>query len=114
MANTPNLGLPTIAEAQASAEVPHNEALTIIDAVLQGGAKSRTLTAPPGSPVNGDVYLVAGAATGAWSGKDGQLAIYADGWVFVVVKTGLILYVAAEDKVIVRRVGGTWGTLAIT
>ncbi|WP_444900889.1 DUF2793 domain-containing protein [Microbulbifer sp. SSSA003] len=30
---------------------------------------------PPGSAINGDRYLV-GTGSGAWSGKDGQLARY--------------------------------------
>lgn len=32
------------------------------------------LKAPPASPNKGDVYLVADKATGAWAGKDGQIA----------------------------------------
>lgn len=38
---------------------------------------------PPGSPANGDIYLVGDSATGAWAGKQNQLATY-DGstWTF--------------------------------
>ena len=29
----------------------------------------------PASPTNGDTYIVAAAATGAWAGKDGQVTM---------------------------------------
>lgn len=71
MSNTPNPGLPLLAVGQASNETTNNEAL---DALVMPGVIDATTTAPPGSPVDGDVYLVAAGATGAWSGTDGQLA----------------------------------------
>ncbi len=38
--------------------------------------KSRILTAPPGSEADGDTYIPAATATGAWAGKEGQVAVY--------------------------------------
>jgi hypothetical protein len=35
-----------------------------------------TLAAPPGSPANGDAYIVAASGSGAWAGKDHQLAVW--------------------------------------
>jgi hypothetical protein len=51
--------------------------------------KNSTTTAPPATPAAGDSYLVAAAATDAWAGKDGQLAIW-DGaaWQFGVPRNG--------------------------
>ena len=39
-------------------------------------------TTPPGSPANGDRYIVGTTATGAWATHDDELAIYRDGWQF--------------------------------
>lgn len=35
-----------------------------------------TTTTPPGSPTDGDAYVVAASATGAWSGQDDAIAIW--------------------------------------
>jgi hypothetical protein len=45
-------------------------------ALVQCSVKSKTLTAPPGSPANGDAYIVGASATGAWSGHDKAIAIW--------------------------------------
>lgn len=37
---------------------------------------SRVLTAPPGSPTQGDAYIVASGATGDWSGLDNKVVVY--------------------------------------
>lgn len=39
-------------------------------------------TAPPGSPTNGDRYIVGASATGEWATHDDALAVYRDGWQF--------------------------------
>lgn len=36
--------------------------------------KSRSITAPPGAPGEGDRYVVAAGGSGAWAAKDGQIA----------------------------------------
>lgn len=36
----------------------------------------RDLTAPPGSPADGDMYIPAATATGDWAGRENQLAIW--------------------------------------
>lgn len=57
----------------------------------------KDLTAPPGSPAQGDAYFVAASATGAWAGQDGDYALYGSrGWTFRPVEEGHILYVADE------------------
>ncbi|KEZ78302.1 hypothetical protein C41B8_05353 [Salinisphaera hydrothermalis C41B8] len=45
---------------------------------------SRTTTAQPSSPAEGDRYIVPASATGAdWAGQDGTVALYQDGaWTF--------------------------------
>lgn len=81
---TPNLGLTELASNHVLAYLTINSALDIIDAAAKVGVANMTLTAPPGSPVDGDSYVVAATATGAWVGKENQIAAYRSGaWIFV-------------------------------
>ena len=58
----------------------------------------RDLTAPPGGESEGDIYLVADSATGAWSGKDGDLALYYSGkWFFHTPAAADLIYLVDED-----------------
>ena len=108
MSESVNLALPLIAASQAQKHVTHNEALEIIDAVLQLSVIARSLTAPPGAPANGARYLVAAGGTGGWSGHDGEIAIRLDGvWRFAVPRTGWRLWVEAEDMLVVHD-GAGW------
>lgn len=82
MATTPDLGWPLIATQQSQPEVTHNQALLLVQALLVG-AISQTNT-PPGSPVDGDLYIVGTAPTGAWAGRANKLALrYGGAWQFV-------------------------------
>ena len=57
--DTTHLKLPYLAAAQAQKHVTHNEALRLLDGLVQLSVLDRDLTAPPGSPVDGDRYVVA-------------------------------------------------------
>ena len=61
---TTHLLLPYILAAQAQKHVTHNEALRILDGLVQLSVLDRDLTSPPGSPADGDRYIVASGATG--------------------------------------------------
>lgn len=96
-ANTPNLDLERLDAGQASAEVTHNSALNKLDALVHLGVIDRDLTAPPGGESEGDVYIVGGSATGDWSGKDGDIAAYYSGWIFVTPQEGWIARIQDEN-----------------
>jgi hypothetical protein len=69
------------------------------DAVVQLAVKDKDLTSPPGSPASGDRYIVGASATGAWAGKDKNVAVYISGaWTFYVPKDGWVAYVVDEGK----------------
>lgn len=109
---TANLLLPEIAESQSGKATTHNEALHAIDALLNCGVIDRDLTAPPGSPVNGDVYIPKATATGAWAGKENQLAHYdVNAWKFYAPEEGWSCYVRDEDALLVYT-GSAWTVLA--
>ena len=67
---SPNLLLPFILAAQAQKHVTHNEAIRLLDAIVQLSVLDCDLTAPPASPIDGDRYIVASGATGLWVGWD--------------------------------------------
>ncbi|MBL6938825.1 MAG: DUF2793 domain-containing protein [Alphaproteobacteria bacterium] len=105
---TPRSGMPLLAAAQAQKHVTHNEALMQLDALLYARVLDRDLAAPPASPADGDAYLVNAAAAGVWTGQSGKIAAALDGaWRFYPPFTGLSLYVADEQKLIVFD-GASW------
>lgn len=71
---------------------------------------SDALTAPPGSPADGDTYLVKATATGAWATFDGKIASWQNGvWYFYAVAKGLRgLFVNHGDFRVYD--GSAWGT----
>jgi hypothetical protein len=62
MTDTTHLGLPFIEGSQAQKHVTHNEALRILDSVVQIGVLDIDRTAPPSSPAEGDRHIVASGA----------------------------------------------------
>lgn len=97
-----HLALPYMAPAQAQKHVTHNEALQILDAVVQLSVESRTLTSPPANPATGARFIVASPATGDWSGYEDQVAIWvANGWIFLSPQSGWRTWVEAEDAELV-------------
>lgn len=105
---TPRLNLPYIAPQQAQKQVTYNEAMRLLDVLVQPVVKSRTIAIPPGSPAEGDAYLVAASPTGDWSGQDGKLAVFVDGgWSFHAPLDGWLLFVE-DDAEFVQRQAGLW------
>ena len=98
MENTTNLKLPLMIPNQSGKEITHNEALAIIDNILQNGVIDKDLTTAPENPNNNDIYIVGKNATGIWEGKDNQLAFYDNGWRFIEPREGFIFWVNDEDK----------------
>lgn len=105
---TPRLALPTLSETQAQKAATHNEALTALDALVMPAIINATTTAPPGSPVLGDTYLVATGATGAWAGRAGQLATWTGGgWRFAIPREGFAVWDNSNDRML-RHDGSAW------
>ncbi len=97
MAETVKLGLPLVEASQAQKHVTVNEALARVDALTQLTLASRSLTVAPGAPGEGGAYAVPEGAGGAWSGQDGQVALWLNGgWAFLAPQTGWRAWVADE------------------
>jgi hypothetical protein len=63
--------------------------------------KDRDLATPPGSPANGDTYIVASGGTGAWSGHDGKVVVYntpTAAWKVYTPRTGWVAFIEDETK----------------
>ena len=114
MSDTPLLGLPLLAAAQAQKHVTHNEALLELDAVIQLSVVTRGLAAPPAAS-DGERYLVAARASGAWAGQAGKIALaQGGGWVFLTPRKGWRMWVEDEGKLLVFD-GTAWrDPLALT
>ena len=111
MSETPLLGLPLIEAAQAQKHVTHNEALLRLDAAVHLAVITRGAATPPAAPLEGDRYLIATGATGAWTSHEGELAFFeAAIWRFAVPREGWRLWVADEDKLLVFD-GAIWRDL---
>lgn len=101
---SPVLGLPYIQPAQAQKHVTHNEALRLLDAVVQLAVLDRDRTAPPADPAPGDRHIVAAGATLAWAGQAGRVALWegpGQGWAFLEARPGWRAWVLAEAAVAV-------------
>ncbi len=87
--STANLLLPYILAAQAQKHVTHNEALLLLDGIVQLSVIDRDLAAPSASPADGDRYIVAVGASGDWAGWDLNVAFWTDGaWVRLPPRSG--------------------------
>lgn len=110
---TPNLALPYLAAAQAQKHVTVNEAFDALDGLVQLSVISIALTAPPGSPTEGDRYIVASGATGAWSGWDSSVAQFSGGaWLRLIPQTGWLAWNAASGQFLVWT-GSAWTGLDV-
>jgi hypothetical protein len=108
MPDTPHLGLPLIEAAQAQKHVTHNEALVLLDTLVQLAVASRSLSAPPASPAEGDRYIVKATGIGAFAGKDNQLAQFSSGgWLFYPPRVGWLAFIADEGVLVVWD-GNAW------
>jgi hypothetical protein len=110
---SPHLLLPYILAAQAQKHVTHNEAIRLLDAVVQLSVLDRDLTAPPASPADGDRYIVASGATGLWAGWDLNVTTWVDGvWMRLVPRPGWLAWIADEATLFVWD-GVAWDAVGV-
>jgi len=103
-----NLSLPYLQPSQAQKHVTHNEALLRLDALVQLGVLSATVTTPPPSPEDGDRYVVPAGGSGDWSGQDDAIAMWTgEAWVFLPPRAGWSAWVADSEKTM-RFDGTAW------
>lgn len=95
---------------QAQKEIFVNEGLARLDALLHCAIEALAAT-PPTTPQDGQCWLVANGATGAWSGHVGEIACFQQGqWLFQPPRDGLRLFNRASGQEVFFA--GTWKTPA--
>jgi hypothetical protein len=113
MSTSPRLGYTELTSGQATPETTVND----IARYLEQGAskfifKSKTTAAEPGSPADGDCYLLTASPTGThWSGQANKIAFYENtAWVFLTAHEGYSAYVNDDDTFYCFD-GTTWNTV---
>ena len=94
---TTNLNIALVKQSQAQKEVTVNAAIVKLDALFNRGAIDKDLNTPPGSPAEGDLYIVAASATGDWVGRDLEIAYYEQVWRFITPNEGFVIWVNDEN-----------------
>jgi hypothetical protein len=105
----PNLGLLVDGAAAEQHFVNLMAQFRGLDGLIQPHVKDKDLATPPGSPANGDMYIVAASPTGAWASQAGKLARWyvipangsngasgTSGWQFFTPRIGW--FVRVEDE----------------
>jgi hypothetical protein len=108
MSTSANLALPFIEGGELLPDVTLNEALRLIDTLVQLAVLDRDLTAPPVSPTEGERWIVKATASGAWTGHADHIAAWQDGeWVFSIPRVGWFAYLIDEGALIAWN-GSAW------
>lgn len=86
---SPRFGLPYLALAQAGKEITHNEAIALIDALLHGAVETMADDPSGLDPEPGQCWIVGAGATGDWTDRARQIALWTDGgWRFIAPVAG--------------------------
>ena len=102
------LSLPYIQPSQAQKHVTHNEAVSLLDVLVQLSVKSRALATPPASPPATARYIVPAGASGVWTGQTGRVAAWQEGgWTFQAPLAGWLAWVEDQTALVVYT-GSAW------
>jgi hypothetical protein len=94
MNETQNLKLPLLKQGQLNKDITLNEALMLIDCILNSGLESSTRHhTPPSDLENGKLILTSDAPKESFEKFPNHIAFYTNGWRFIKPKEGLILWV---------------------
>lgn len=97
-----------------------------LDVLVQPAIEDRDLSTPPGSPTDGQSWLVSGTGLAEWSGHDGDIAIFyvsydpglkfdwQSPWYFITPYDGMRLWVLDENILITRKNAAWFAGTAIT
>jgi hypothetical protein len=89
-----------------------------IDALVCCSVKNMATSAPPGSPANGDAYVVLAPGSGAWTGHNNAIAVWSTDnpaapsgeWEFYPGTDGMFVYSVA-DVTFFALIAGVWTQL---
>lgn len=85
----PNMGIKYEWDLNEYYKAEMDANLKLLDMINQLGVIDKDLATPPGSPTNGDRYIVGPAATDDWAGHENKIAVYIEAvWEFHIPKLG--------------------------
>lgn len=103
---TVRFAMPLLATGQAGKELAHNEALTIIDMLVQPEVAAVGIEVPPVAPEPGQCWIIGPQPAGAWAGRADHLAGWTtSGWRFVAPREGLTGWCSSTGLPIAYRQG---------
>lgn len=108
MSTEPITGLTYQAAGSQQTDALQNAELNYYGAWLNCVVLSVGDTTPPGSPANGDRYIVGTTATGAWATHDDALAVYRDGWQFYAPLEGVTVHNLDDASDWINEGSGGW------
>ena len=110
LTNGPNLGLLVNGNAGEGHYSELMKQWRGLDALVMPNAKGYLTNTPPGSPSDGDLYIIGAAPTGAWAGQGGKVTRWssvANAWEFYAPKNGWMIQ-ANSARETYRYTGGAW------
>jgi len=110
LTNGPNLGLLVNGNAGEGHYTDLMKQWRGIDGLVMPNAKGYLTNTPPGSPSDGDLYIIGAAPTGAWAGQGGKVTRWssvANAWEFYAPKNGWQIQ-SNSDREVYRYTGGAW------
>ena len=115
MATTPKLGLDEMTVSQSGKYLTFNEAIKLLEIVRSSGLVSRA-TSKPGSPTDGDAYIVPNASPNTWTPiAIGSVAVYrGTEWVEVTAIEGLGPFWVNDENKVVCYDGSAWSDITTT
>lgn len=109
MTSTPKIALPLLAAGQAQKHVTMNEALLVLDGLVQAVVEAAPSDIPPEAPTLNSCWLIGSTPTGAWAGQGGHLAFAEEGgWRFQTPAPGWSAR-RADDLSLYVFDGSGWG-----
>jgi hypothetical protein len=91
---TPILAASELTSGQAIPETTVNEIVRRLEQGAGSFSVKNQTTTPPGSPADGDSYIVTATATGAWAGWELSVAYYqtGTGWLRITPREGMLAW----------------------
>lgn len=97
--------------AAADAENGMNRNLEYQEMTLWASVVNSSTNAPPGSPANGDCYIVSSAGSGAWVGQNLTFTYWnGTDWMFLTPANGMTVWNQAASRMMLYK-NGAWGFL---
>ena len=100
------LDLPLIKPSQAQKHVTHNEALQILDGLVQAVLEETGAETPPFEPVVGQLFALGPSPTGDWAGQADMLALrIEEAWLFLNPQDGWRAWDKVTGELVVLDAG---------